>query len=281
MQKLPVYLYTNLFEVILDLDNNRGIHQTMYQRPIKVQKGVKNTIQLQFKNSDQKKVGVYGLQFYLNVFDKEDRKLVLKKPLTIIDNASTTTNALKGLAEVVLSETDTLDLASKTYNFSIVKEDLDGSYSPAYANTYYDVEGLIELREDVYPRLLPSTELIGANFTRVFNSDQNKMQWEWYSGLIRPQVQSSSYLHTVARYFTNFKGEVIVEATCENSPGFFGNYAVVHRKTYTGFTGVDYVNFNGIFTGVRVKYIPAKNPATQLNNETTYSGTFDKILYRC
>ena len=39
MQKLPVYLYTNLFDVTLDLDNNKEINQIMYQRPLKIQKG--------------------------------------------------------------------------------------------------------------------------------------------------------------------------------------------------------------------------------------------------
>lgn len=279
MQNLPVYLYSNLFEVILDLDNNRGIHQIMYQRPIKVQKGVKNTIQIQFKNSDQKKISINGQQFYLNVFDQENRKLVLKKPITVLDNASTTTTVLKGLAEVVLDSKDTITIDTKTYNFSIVKEEADGSYSPAYANTYYDVAGILELKEEVYPKLLPSVNIV--DFIRTYNQDPSKQQWEWYSGNIRPLNQSAAGLHTVAKYMTRFKGQVIIEATLENSPGFFGNYAVIDQKTYNDFTGVDYVNFTGLFTNVRIKYIPAKDPTTQQNGNTTYSGTFDKALYRC
>jgi len=59
MQKLPVYLYPNLFVIQLDLDSTvRGINNTMYQRELKIQKGLKNKVQIQFKNSDQKNIRI-------------------------------------------------------------------------------------------------------------------------------------------------------------------------------------------------------------------------------
>jgi hypothetical protein len=59
MQKLPVYLYPNLLTVQLDLDSAvKGVNNTMYQRELKIQKGMKNKVQIQFKNSDQKAVRI-------------------------------------------------------------------------------------------------------------------------------------------------------------------------------------------------------------------------------
>ena len=58
MQKLPVYLYSNLIVLQLDLDNNTRIDRTMYQRELKIQKGLKNKVQIQFKNSDQKTIRI-------------------------------------------------------------------------------------------------------------------------------------------------------------------------------------------------------------------------------
>jgi hypothetical protein len=58
MQKLPVYLYSNLIGLQLDLDNNTRIDRTMYQRELKIQKGLKNKVQIQFKNSDQKTIRI-------------------------------------------------------------------------------------------------------------------------------------------------------------------------------------------------------------------------------
>lgn len=62
MQKLPVYLYSNLLPVQLDLDAEvKGITNIMYQRELKLQRGVKNKVQLQFKNSDQKNIRINAL----------------------------------------------------------------------------------------------------------------------------------------------------------------------------------------------------------------------------
>jgi hypothetical protein len=48
-------------EVQLSLDEGiRGAYNTMYQRELKIQKGLKNKVQLQFKNADQKPVRIKG-----------------------------------------------------------------------------------------------------------------------------------------------------------------------------------------------------------------------------
>jgi hypothetical protein len=277
MQNLPVYLYTNLFEVILDLDNNTGIHQIMYQRPIIIQKGVSNTIQLQFKNSDQKRVNVSTQTFVINVFDEVERKLVMTKDVTILDNASTTTNVLKGIGQVVFTEHDTENVDAKSYKFSIIKVE-NNSWTPVYSDTYYGVSGTVEVRNDVYPAVRPSLAL--SEFQRNFNADSDKRWWEWYSGNLKT-APTNSFMHTTAFYLTRFKGKVIVEGSLENTPGYYGNYATITTKTFNGFTGVSYANFTGMFTNIRVRYIPDKNPVDLLNTDPAFTGTFDKLLYRC
>ena len=79
---------------------------------------------------------------------------------------------------------------------------------------------------------------------------------------------------------TNYIGTVLIEGTLENDPMSFGNYAIISTRSYNNFTGIDYTNFNGIFSKVRVRYIPAKDPVTNENNNTAYSGTVDKAFYR-
>ena len=278
MQKLPVYLYTNLFEVMLDLDNNIGIHQTMYQQPLTIQKGVRSTIQLQFKNSDQKRLNISTQTFVMNVFDPTNNTLMLSKQLDILDTASTTTNALKGIGQVTFTEVDTLEAEPKNYRFSVTRLESDGSYSPAYTNTYYGVAGTLEIRNDVYPALKPSQEI--TNFQRNYNATASK--WEYSTGNLRanPEFQAGTALHTVAFYMTGFKGRVLVEGTLENSPGTYSYFATLGTKTYFNYTGVGYVNFNGLFSYIRVRYIPDANPLTGLNDDTTYAGTFDKVQYR-
>lgn len=281
--KIPVYLYTNLFEVLLDLDNNNRINRIMYQRDLKLQKGVKNKIQIQFKNSDQKFLPVLGKQFVFVIFDTVNQRNVIEKNVTILDDG--TTFALRGLGEVVFSESDLNKCESVYYKFGVKELDTDGSYVPTYANTYYGVDGTLEVRHDLYPTLIPSQEVKEferKEFQMMYNGDQSAQRYEYYSGNLHgnPEFKSNSALHTAAVYMTAFKGTVLVEGTLENSPSTFGNYAVIARKEYNAFTGIDYINFNGVFSKVRFRYIPATEPVNQVNNDTNYAGTVDKIMYR-
>lgn len=279
--KLPVYLYPNLFEVILDLDDNNRINQVMYQRDLKLQKGLKNTVQLQFKNSDQKLIDIRSKQFVFVLFDTINQRNLIEKDVRILDTSTTATTALlKGLGEVVFTESELQSCESVYYKGVIKTLDEDGSYVPAYSNTYYDVAATIEVRHDVYPVLQPSQEV--TDFLRYYNGDLSALHYEYYTGNLNahPEFDSNAALHTAAVYMTRFKGRVVIEATLENTPMDFGNYAVISSKTYDGFTGIDYTNFNGIFSKIRIRYIPAKNPVNQQNDDVGYAGTVDKVLYR-
>lgn len=281
MQKCPVYLYTNSLEVILDLDQNTRTHNVMYQHDLKIQKGLKNKVQLQFKNSDQKRIDVTTGTFVFSMFDVTNQRQMLRKDITIIDEGTTAT---RGLALLELNESDTLDLDVGKYQFTVASQNADGSYEPTYANTYYGVGGTIELRQDSFPVLQPSQVAEGDGaiinqFQIQYNHDTSL--YEYYSGNLyaNPAFNGNNALHTMAFYLTGYKGRVIIEGTQENSPGFFANYAVLSDESYSGFTGVDYKNFYGVWSHVRVRYIPTANPLSD-NRDKSYRGTFDKVLYR-
>ena len=277
MQNLPIYLYPNTLSVILDLDaTTMGVNQVMYQRDLKIQKGIKNQVRVQFKNSDQKKVTIYNTQtFVFSMFDAINQRLIVEKSLDILDVGTTAT---KGLALLTLNESDTLDLDRTSYQYSVKLLDTDGSYTPAYSNTYYDISGTLHLKSDAYPVLKDSTTI--TSFDPVWN-DQIRL-YENYTGNLyaSPEYNGNTALHTVAIYMSAYKGDVYVEGTMDNSPGASGNYSVIQSLTYNGFSGIDYVNFNGVYSYVRIKYVPEKGPGDIDNRNTTYSGTVDKILYR-
>ena len=94
-----------------------------------------------------------------------------------------------------------------------------------------------------------------------------------------PEFNGNQALHTMAIYLTNFKGTVYIQGTLANIPGF--NYSTIDTKVYNGFDGIDYLNFNGIYTYVRVYYVPATAPGESTNDNPAYYGSLDKILYRC
>jgi len=347
MQNLPIYLYDNQLDVILDLDaNTPGVYQIMYQRDLNIQKGVKNQIRIQFKNSDQKKISVSNTATYVfSMFDAVNRRLLIEKPLTILDDSQTLytsatqadigtvlsfndtsvlnigqtvtgygiaantaivgittttvtlnhssifpvssatgltvcTPRLKGIGELFLTESDTMDLDISEYQFTVKYQDpVDGTYLPAYANTYYSVAGTLRVLQDMYPVLQPSQEIV--SFKSSFNASSNLYEHKSGNVYAHPEFNSNTGLHTVAMYMTGYRGTVYIQGTLDNSPASFGRYATVATRTYNGYTGVDYVNFNGVYTYVRIMYVPAVAPAESTNNNPAFFGSFDKVLYRC
>ena len=273
MQNLPIYLYPNSLDVILDLDANiRGVNQVMYQRDLKVQKGIKNQIRVQFKNSDQKRISISTAStFVFSMFDIIDQRLILEKQLEILSETTST----KGIGLLTLSESDTIDLDRTSYQYSVKKLDTDGTYTPAYSNTYYGMAGTLHLSDDVNPVLKDSVTV--TTFNPTYNSDIQL--YEFFSGNLyaNPEFNGNSALHTVAIYTTAFKGSVYIEGTLENSPVNFG---VITSKDYTGYSGVSYLNFTGVYSYIRIRHIPTKGPIDADNRNTAYSGTLDKILYR-
>jgi len=301
MQKLPVYLYTNLYDIILDLDNSRGVNNVMYQRNLIFQKGLKNQVQIQFKNSDQKPVPITGGTYFFRMFDNSNVMPFEPKRLDIIDDGVTTST--RGLALLTLSESDTIDVHPQTYTFSITALGADGSYVPTYSNTYYGVNGTAEIRDDVQPFLTESFSTDAFNYYRDQPIDRfGQVQYNWWtfsSGTIEadPAFNTNNGLQTFALYLDNFKGHVDIYGTLQNTPSGMGNaneqYALLKTIKYDkNFTGVDYLNLYGNFTNFKIKYVPdgdvtgsnwygASLPGNPLTGQPYWpNGKLDKVLFR-
>jgi hypothetical protein len=276
MQILPVYLYANKLDIILDLDATvRGVNQIMYQRDLKIQKGIKNQVRIQFKNSDQKRVSISNTQtFVFSMFDVVNQRLLIEKELEVLDETTST----KGMALLTLNESDTLDLDRSSYQYSVKLMDTDGSYTPAYSNTYYGMAGTLHLSNDVYPILQDSNSVDSFNIT--YNDDIQLYEHKSGNIYANPEYNGNSALHTVAMYMTGYKGTVYIQGTLDNSPGSSGNYSTIATRTYTGFTGIDPVNFNGVYTYIRIVHVPSTAPAESNNDNPNFFGSFDKALYR-
>lgn len=278
MQNLPIYLYANTFDVTLDLDATiRGVNQVMYQRDLTIQKGIKNQVKIQFKNSDQKKVRIYNTQtFMFSLFDATNQRMLLEKRLEVLDVNTTST---KGLALLTLNESDTLDLDRTSYQYSVkVFDAADGTYTPAYTNTYYGMAGTMHLANDLYPVLKDSVEV--STFVKSYNDSIQKYEHKSGNIYANPEYNGNNALHTVAFYLAGYRGTVYVQATLDNSPGNSGNYTTLIEKTYTNFTGIDYLNFKGIYSYIRIVHVPAQGPTDPDNDNPAYYGSFDKLQYR-
>jgi hypothetical protein len=276
MQKLPIYLYQNILNVILDRDATvKGVNQVMYQRDLIIQKGIKNQVRIQFKNSDEKRISISTASTYVfSMFDAIDQRLLIEKPLQVLPETTST----RGVAVLTLTESETVDLDRTSYQYSVKMLDSDGSYMPAYTNTYYGAAGTLRLNQDTYPVLQPSVSITAL--TKAFNLGISLYEHTTGNIYAQPEFNGNTALHTIAFYLTAYRGTIIVEGTLENTPGSGISYAIISSTPYTGFSGIDYQNFNGVYSYIRVRHIPAKAPAGIDNDDPSYYGKVDKILYR-
>jgi hypothetical protein len=208
------------------------------------------------------------------VYDAVNKQLILEKELEVLDESTAT----RGLALLTLNESDTMDLINSSYSFSVKLEDTDGTYLPTYSNTYYGVAGTLHLMQDVYPVLQDSTEISTFNIT--YNDTIQKYEHKSGNIYAQPEYNGNTALHTMALYMTGYRGTVYIQGTLDNSPESSENYSTIQQLTYTGFSGIDYINFNGVYTYVRIIHIPDTAPAESINDNSNFFGSFDKVLYR-
>ena len=259
MNKLPVYLYSNKLDVILDLDQNRGIHTNMYQRKLKIQKGFKDSIQIQFKNSDQKPVAIStGTNYWFDMIDSSGRQLVLTKQLTVLDDGVTTST--RGLSLASFDPIDTINVTAASYKFLVKKDNGDGTFTPAYSNTYYGITGEVEVVEDGFAIGFP-VQVVGEKQLeqgQEYNRDPNIMAYSFYSGWYRPWPNAMTTITpqscTIA--LNNFAGTIMVEGSLDNNPSSAGSanaqsFVVASAVSTHPTTGNIQLSWNTNLTAVR------------------------------
>ena len=263
MLNLPVYLYTPVIRVFLDLENatNRGVDH-MYHGYATIAKGLSNTIQFHFLNGDQRPIAVDSKSFVFKMFDVTNNKEVLSQDLTIIDDG--TTFALKGKTKLELSGNQTRDLNTGKYTYSVLQ--VDGAvYSPVFIDGASKVAGVVDLVDSVVPKFIPSDDL---RFLKVTGYYGNPNTWSTGPNATNRDGKGSNDLHTAQLYFTNFTGNLKVFATLDNT-ATTTTWVEVDSLDYANQTDTLSINLENItnFNYVKFEYIPV-------------TGTIDKVLYR-
>ena len=277
MNKLPVYLYSNKLEVILDLDQNRSIHKIMYQRKLKLQKGFKDSIQIQFKNSDQKPISIgTDATYSFDMIDSTGRELVLNKTLQILEyttvtSTSTTATSIvnKGLALAVFDPLDTINLVAGSYKFVVKQDNGDGTFTPAYSNTYYGITGDIEIVEDGFPVGYPVQTVDSKTLEtgKDYDRTPNDMGFVFVTGWLRPVLRASNTATASSAVITlaGFKGTITVEGTLDNNPSGAGHanaqkFTLTTFTTSTPTTSMITLDCGTGYTAVRFKVKPSPDP---------------------
>ena len=258
MQTVSRYLINNL--VIAYINGYHGRNSKVYDRQIKLYKGVSNPITFTFKNEDQKAQFIDSKTFEFNLIDTETNRSVLTRNLTILDDGSTTST--KGHASVTVTEGDLLELDAKYYNYSIREVASDGTRTVTFADTAYNSSGTAEVLTGGYPQFVSSQEII--NFTRSGSTSTSS------TIEAKPGINNNSALHTIAVYPVNFAGTLVIQGTMVGTAPTDSDYFTISTNTITTSDTIKYYNFNGVIQNVRFRW----------TNSSGNTGIIDKILYR-
>ena len=108
MQLLSRYLVSNKTDVVLDGSGNLTEYRKVYQRKLKIAKGIDNIITFEVKNHDQKPVSILNVYTpYVEVFTEDN--VLLKRYVGTIKE--TTTPSFKGQFTINIADGDTLNEA--------------------------------------------------------------------------------------------------------------------------------------------------------------------------
>jgi hypothetical protein len=258
MQTVSRYLLSNM--VIAYINGYHGRNSKVYDRQLKIYKGVSNPITFTFKNEDQKSQFVDAKTFEFNLIDTDTQQSVLTRNLTILDDGSSILT--KGRASVTLTEGDLLGLDAKFYSYSIREVATDGSRTVTFTDTAYNSAGTAEVLAGGYPQFADSESII--NFTKSgSNSTSSAID-------ARPGMNDNSALHTVAVYPVNFAGTLVIQGTMVSTAPTDADYFEISSNAITTTDTIAYYNFTGVLQYVRFRW----------TNDSGNTGVIDKILYR-
>lgn len=275
MQFNPVYLYANKLDVFTTSSDTWSIerYRRVYNRNLKIFRGVDNRIDIQVRNSDQKTSNIVGSTLVFNLVSQDTKHLVLQKDFTEMDLAT-------GKVTVNITSEELLGLDLGFYNYSIVKEvrtTVDStdyrvtSKIPLYLDSQYDTIGTLEITGDVYGNVTDSVTIKTFNYTNPFTQGDVEPR-PWYTSEIidaAPTISPAYPIHTFQFYSTNYTGTVQIQGNLDDQG------ATPRETTWATIATVDlaiekYKNVTGKYNWFRIKHIPA------IDN----TGTVDKILYR-
>ena len=260
MQLIPRYLVNNRVTIVA---NDKGFiteYRPVYQRQLKVYKGIDNALQFRLVNADQKPINVASYTPKFVAFDEAGNQVIAHDGVV---NQISDSSASRGLFTVTITENDLLNIKKQYLRYNIYLVDSAANKTITYVDSHFDNDATILV--DTYAFPAPRASYNVSTFTE----DSGKAGVDdsvWYSESItaEPAINGNEALHTATIYTSSYDGDVVVQATLENAVVDSTNWADISTVSFTGSeTEPSYVNFNGVFSHLRFKC--SKDPASKVS----------------
>ena len=258
MRKISSYLYPNRVQLLADLAGFNVEYTNVYQRTVKIYRGVDNVIEFDIKNADQKRLELLTspiiTDLSMNVMDAAGNPLP-NSPYTI-----TPSETLKGIATAVIPMGDVADLNHQFLKYSVTATK-DSSTIPLYADSRFGALGTIELVGDAVPPEAPISKVLTYN---SFTAEIDLKGIPTYHSSAIPvkyyeAVPSTNFSFAVD--LIGFTGSVWIETTNKSTINLeafknVSNYLVSETfDNYTGTWSPDTIDTSGTdYQYLRVSY---------------------------
>ena len=260
MQLLPRYLLKNRTNVVVNDVGFVTEYRSVYNRQLKVYKGIDNVLEFRALNADQKPVDVSSYTPKFQAFD-ENNNMVLQYDGSIV--AGDDSAATRGLFTVTVRESDLLSIPQQYLSYSVHLEDGDGDATLMYSDAAFGNAGTIFISGEAYPG--PKATKTVSNFTQTGLESSPVMDPYWTSSVIdaEPGINGNDALHTIVAYTTDYVGELVVQGTLENQVSDDTAWTDIQTITLTASDTVTHANFNGVYSYIRFKV--SADPADKIN----------------
>jgi hypothetical protein len=264
MQKISSYLYSNRIAINLDLASSPVEWRIVYQRKVKIYKGFENVVELDIKNSDQKRVNVSALTLQCVIMDTLGQEIYTAD----VDHSAT-----PGLATFTIPAT-ALELVSPQFlRYTVYILNDDDTKSPIYGDTQFGITGMMDYIGNALPQaLLPK---VISNFNPLHDTATSVETFYSDSVEINPPNDIiAEPILTLNFVASGLAAEVKVQMTKDTVVGMTTEWTTLETFTITTSTSAlskTYDSADGFDKEagwLRVTYVRA------INN----TGKFDKVL---
>jgi hypothetical protein len=251
MQKISTYLYPNRIQLLADLASFNVEYTNVYQRNVKIYKGVDNVLEFDIKNADQKRIGLVTTTDPVYTPPFTDIKL------NVMDAAGNSVGqydidvetGVKGIAKVTIPTADLDSFEPQFFHYSVTATK-DLANIPLYADSRFGAVGTMELIGSAMPT---------TRATVVYNTFHGEID---FSGNIinhTSAIPAKFYeaVPTATMDFeikmTNYVGSIWIEGTTGGTIAVNSFLHATKLQTYTTqvpttttitFTGVPVGDFN-------------------------------------
>lgn len=267
MQKISSYLYSNRISVVADLASYPVEYRPVYQRRIKLYKGVKNVVEFDVRNADQKRIPITDYNLKCVILDNFNSEVLTVDVIPA--------NNTVGLATMTIHAEQLDYIKPQFLKFSLYILNEDNTKTLLYGDSQFGASGIIDFLNGVVPEAMPAQ--IIDKFIYLVDESVNPEVTTYYSSSVEVNPRNDiNDTHQVKLEFrvNNFSALVTVQISTDAVVSTATNWSDLETFTINNTTDSvikvynEIIDYSNNISWLRIKYIP----------DAGNTGSIDKIL---